>query len=83
MDSTLNYKNSAHSQSHQPSITPIWRQMYHITVEPILCWLNHSGIQLPGTKVLDSICGVYGTIWVMKINVKLYGNNVGVVLKGV
>ena len=54
-----------------------------VTVEPILYWLNHSGIQLPGTKVLDSICGVYGTIWVMKINVKLYGNNVGVVLKGV
>ena len=34
-----------------------------VAVKPILCWLNHSGIQLPGTEVLDSICGVYGTIW--------------------
>ena len=82
MDSTLNYKNSAHSQSHQPSIHQFGGRCT-ITVEPILCWLNHAVIQLPGTKVLDSICGVYGTIWVMKINVKLYGNNVGVVLKAV
>ena len=41
-----------------------------VVVEP----LNHSGIRLPGTELLDSICGVYGTIWVMKIIVKLYGN---------
>nr|CAN83734.1 hypothetical protein VITISV_024044 [Vitis vinifera] len=37
MDNALYYKNSAHGQSHQPSITPIWRQMYHITLlaEPL------------------------------------------------